>query len=242
LVVQHVAPEPAFAFEEALRAAGVDVDTRRAYAGDALPADTAGLDGLLVMGGPMSATSDAGFPSRRAELHLLSDALEAGIPTVGVCLGAQLLAVAGGGSVAPGPHGPEIGWLPVHLRASCRGDRLLTDLPDTITVLQWHGETFDPPPGSEPLVTATPYANQAFRIGDMAWGMQFHLEVTASAVDGFVTAFAADIEGTPGGADALRADTPAALKELAPVRDLVCRRFAELVAARVTSGDLVGQE
>ena len=136
LVVQHVAPEPAFAFEEALRAAGVDVDTRRAYAGDALPADTAGLDGLLVMGGPMSATSDAGFPSRRAELHLLSDALEAGIPTVGVCLGAQLLAVAGGGSVAPGPHGPEIGWLPVgqRLLKAYADSRVECDDPDVSVV------------------------------------------------------------------------------------------------------------
>jgi len=242
LVVQHVAPESAFALEEALLTAGVDVDTRRVFAGDAIPRDTAGFDGVLFMGGPMSATSDEGFPSRDTEIRLLSEALRVGVPTVGVCLGAQLLAVAGGGAVFRGTYGSEIGWSPVHLTAACRDDRLFAGLPDTLTVLQWHGETFEPPPGSHGLATGKPYANQAFRIGDMAWGVQFHLEVTAAAVDDFMTAFAADVDNVPGAAAALRANTPAAVAELAAARDLVCGRFAGLVAARVTREDLVDQE
>jgi GMP synthase-like glutamine amidotransferase len=239
LVVQHVAPEPAFAIDEALLAAGVTIDTRRVFAGDAIPVDTAGLDGVVVMGGPMSVNSTKGFPSRDAEVSLLADALRVGIPTLGVCLGAQLLAVAAGGAVARNAYGPEIGWAPIQLDAACQDDRLLVGLPPTLTVLHWHGESFEVPQGARPLVSSTAYPNQAFRIGDVAWGVQFHLEVTAEAVDGFLHAFAADTAGAPGGAEAIRAATPSALVALSPVRDLVCTRFAGLVAARVTRGDLV---
>ena len=225
-----------------LRAAGVTVDTRRIFHGDDIPPDTAGLDGVVVMGGPMSVNSNEGFPSRNAEVSLLAEALRAGIPTLGVCLGAQLLAVAGGGSVAGNAYGPEIGWAPIRLAPACQDDRLLAGLPPTLAVLLWHDESFEVPPGGQLLISSTAYPNQAFRIGDVAWGVQFHLEVTAEAVDGFLHAFAPDTASVPGGAEAVRAATPAALAALAPTRDLVCTRFAALVAARVTRGDLVDLE
>jgi GMP synthase-like glutamine amidotransferase len=236
LVVQHVAVESAFSIDVALRAAGVAVETCRVFDGDDVPLDTAGFDGVVVMGGPMSVNSTKGFPSREAEVSLLADALRTGIPTLGVCLGAQLLAVAAGGTVAPNAHGPKIGWAPIQLDPACQDDLLLTGLPPTLTVLHWHGESFEVPPGARPLISGTTYPNQAFRIGDVAWGVQFHLEVTAEAVDGFLHAFAADTVSVPGGAEAVRAATPVALNALAPARDLVCSRLAGLVAARVTSG------
>jgi GMP synthase-like glutamine amidotransferase len=242
LVVQHVAPEPAFAISQALLEAGVDLDTRRVFAGDAIPADPSGLDGLVVMGGPMSAASDDGFPTRQAELALLAAALQAGIPTLGVCLGAQLVASAAGGSVYPGASGPEIGWAPVHLAASCRDDHLFAGLGEQLTVLHWHGDTFELPVGAQLLMSNEVYANQAFRIGDVAWGVQFHLEVTETAVAGFLQAFAADAAGIPGRADGIRAATPAAVAGLSAARDLVCARFAGLVSARVTRSDLAALE
>ena len=98
------------------------------------------------------------------------------------------------------------------------------------------------PPGAQHLISSTTYPNQAFRIGDFAWGVQFHLEVTTEAVDGFLHAFAADTESVVGGAEAIRSATPAALNALAPARDLGCSRFAGLVKARVTGGDLVDLE
>jgi len=242
LVVQHVAPEPAFSLDDALLAAGVTVDTRRLFDGDDIPLDTAGFDGVVVMGGPMSVNSTEGFPSRDAEVSLLADALRVGIPTLGVCLGAQLLAVAAGGAVARNAYGPEIGWAPIRLDPACRDDGLLAGLPPTLTVLHWHGESFEVPPGAQHLISSTTYPNQAFRIGDVAWGVQFHLEVTAEAVDAFLHAFAADTADVPGGAEAIRAATPAAVKAVAAARDLVSSRFAGLVAARVTRGDLVDLE
>jgi GMP synthase-like glutamine amidotransferase len=242
LVVQHVAPESAFAIEEALHAAGVTVDTRRVFAGDDVPTDVAGVDGLVVMGGPMSATSDDGFPTRPAELALLADALRLGVPTLGVCLGAQLVAVAGGGSVHANADGPEIGWDSIELGPSCRGDRLFADLLSPLTVLHWHGESLDLPPGAELLISNVHTPHQAFRLGEAAWGVQFHLEVTAAAVEGFLTAFAADAADLPGGPEAVRAATPDALTALAPSRDLVCTRFAGLVASRLNRADLVDSE
>jgi GMP synthase-like glutamine amidotransferase len=239
LVVQHVAPESPFAIAQALTEAGVEVEVCRVFAGDRLPHGTDSLDGLVVMGGPMSAASDDGFPSRLAELDLIAKALDAGIPTLGICLGAQLLALAAQASVYPGAAGPEVGWAPVRLDASCRDDPLFAGLPDEITVLHWHADTYDLPPGSQHLISDAIYAQQAFRLADVAWGIQFHLEVDEAAVAGFVEAFGHEAATGPGGAEAILAATPAAVAELAPVRQAVCARFAELVAARVSKGALV---
>jgi GMP synthase-like glutamine amidotransferase len=240
LVVQHVAPEEAFAIEEALAAAGVAVETVQVFAGDPVPAGLSGLDGLVVMGGPMSANADDGFGSRRAELALLSQAVAAGLPTLGVCLGAQLLALATGGSVRRGEAGPEIGWSPVALTEACYADPLFAGLPSPLGVLQWHGDTFSLPEGGTLLAGNATYPSQAFRIGPVGWGLQFHVEVDAAAVAGFLEAFGADVEATSGGSEQIRAQTPAALAELAPIRAVLLDRFAQLVAADVIESDLVG--
>jgi hypothetical protein len=142
-----------------------------------------------------------------------------------------LVAVAAGATVYPNTRGPEIGWGGVRLAASCRDDRLFADLPEDLVVMHWHGETLELPSAAERLISNANSPNQAFRLGDVAWGVQFHLEVTAEAVEGFLSTFAADAAGVPGGADAIRTATPAALAALAPYRDLVCDRFAGLVAA-----------
>jgi GMP synthase-like glutamine amidotransferase len=228
LVVQHLAPESSWAIGDALASAGIVVDVRRADMGDPVPTSAADHDGVVVMGGPMSASSDDGFLTRRAELALLSDAVTSGKPTLGVCLGAQLLALAGGGRVRPDEHGPEVGWAPVELSAAAATDPLLGGLPRHVDVLHWHGDTYEPPPGSVQLASSGRYRNQAFRVGDAAWGLQFHLEVTSDAVDAFVDAFAEEAAFAPGGAAALRRATPYQLEQLRPWQRLVFDRFAAL--------------
>jgi len=241
LVVQHVEPEGPYAIGTALRVAGGTVEVCRTYDGDRLPEDTDGLDGLVVMGGPASATSDDGFPSRRGELALLADAVERGIPVLGVCLGAQLLALATGGTVRAGDAGAEIGWAPVDLAATADADPLLAGTEPRPTVLHWHGDTFDPPPGSTRLASSERYPNQAFRVGERAWGLQFHLEVDRPAVDAFLAAFGEEARAAGVDPDAIRVSTAAALGALATTRDRVAGRFAGLVVGQHHDPELVGR-
>jgi GMP synthase-like glutamine amidotransferase len=239
LVVQHMAPEGAFAVDDALVNVGVGLDLRQVFAGDPIPVDASGADALVVMGGSMSAASDAGFPTRRSELALLADALSRGIPTLGICLGAQLLAAAAGAAVYPGGSGPEVGWGPIVLSETCHEDALFAGLPTDLTVLHWHGDTFDLPKGAVHLAGNDRYANQAFRLGNAAWGLQFHLEVTQPAVEGFIDAFADEADAAAGGANSIRSAAERALAELAPTRNALCSRFAALVLNQVTDGALV---
>ena len=215
---------------DALVAAGVHLRMCRVYAGDPVPAGCEGLSGLVVMGGPMSAASDQDFPTRQAELLLLQRALGIGLPVLGICLGAQLLALAAGGRVFPGARGPEIGWGDVDLTPAAADDALLSDLPGRMRVLHWHGDTFDLPPGAQHLASSAVYPQQAFRMGACAWGLQFHLEVDSPTVEGFVRAF--EDEASDAGVDVsdIVRSNGSALSALAPERDRVLRRYADAVS------------
>lgn len=212
LVVQHLDVEEPYEIGAALARRGVRTDV-------GLPDSLDGYDALVVMGGPMAAYADDGFPTRARELGLLRQALDRELPVLGVCLGAQLLAVAAGGGALEGGAGPEIGWGRVRVVGD---DGLFAGLPSELTVLHWHGDTVELPPGATLLASSDRYPNQAFRLGPVAWGLQFHVEVDEVAVDRFVTRF----HGDP----AIRAEATARLAELAPVRDVVLDRFAAVVA------------
>lgn len=217
---------------DALLDAGVDIDRRRVYEGQALPEDLSGLDGLVVMGGDMSVTSDEGFPSRRTELALLQEALARRVPVLAVCLGAQLLAAAGGGIALRGSSGLELGWIPVTVTAAAAKDPLFADLPPQLEVLSWHEDTFDLPPGATLLATGEQYGNQAFRLGASAWGLQFHIEVDVEAVDAWLDALEDEASDIPGGGASLRKATAISAPRLRPHRDCLLERFAALVAGR----------
>jgi methionyl aminopeptidase len=236
LVIQHVEPEGPSVLGDVLVSTGLRLQMCRVFAGDAVPADCDGLAGLVVMGGPMSATSDRGFPTRQAELRLLEQALEIELPVLGICLGAQLLALAAGGRVFEGTQGPEIGWGDVELTPDAVDDALLADLPERLRVLHWHGDTFELPPGAQRLAGSALYPEQAFRVGTCAWGLQFHLEVDAATVEGFAGAFKAEAEAGAAAVDvaAIVRDAGSALAALSPARNLVLRRFADLVSMTTT--------
>jgi GMP synthase-like glutamine amidotransferase len=228
-VIQHVEPEGPSVLGDVLVAAGVRLRMCRVYAGDTVPTDCSGLAGLVVMGGPMSAASDEGFPTRQAELGLLKQAVESELPILGICLGAQLLALAAGGGVFKGDAGPEIGWGDVELAPKATYDELLAGLPSRLRVLHWHGDTFEPPADAHRLAGSAAYPQQAFRIGPCAWGLQFHLEVDVAAVDGFAGAFEAEASDAGIDVGEIVRDAGSALAALSPARGLVLQRFADLV-------------
>jgi GMP synthase-like glutamine amidotransferase len=228
LVVEHVPHEGPYAIGAALEAAGLPVRVCRTWAGEPVPDTLAGVVALVVMGGPMAAYED--FTGRAAELALLRAALAAEVPALGVCLGAQLLAVAAGGGARPGEAGAQIGWGEVRTGRDARTDPLFADVPERLRVLHWHGDTVDLPAGATPLASCDRCRVQAFRIGGAAWGLQFHLEVDKAAVDAFAAACPEEAATAP----RLRESAAAELTGLAPHRDRVFDRFAALVAARAT--------
>jgi GMP synthase-like glutamine amidotransferase len=227
LVVQHADLEGPAALRDGLERAQCAVAVIRTDLGQPIPADLADYAALVVMGGPMSAASDDGFPSRRAELALLRHALDASIPTLGLCLGAQLLAVAAGAKVYAGPE-PEIGWGEVTFTAQAATDPLLSGAKSPLTVLHWHGETFDLPHDAVHLAQSSRYANQAFRLGSAAWGLQFHIEVDEAAVERFLTAFPDDATSAPGGAAGIRSNARAAISQLRGLQENVADGLAKL--------------
>jgi GMP synthase (glutamine-hydrolysing) len=149
------------------------------YLPDAPTPDWAKYDGLIFLGGSMSVNDDLAWLG--VELDAIGRAVKAGQPVLGICLGAQLIAKALGAEVRRNPES-EIGWYPISCTASAETDRLFTGL-GTEYVFHWHGETFDLPPGGELLATSERCRNQAFRVGERQYGIQFHLEVTPEMIE-----------------------------------------------------------
>jgi GMP synthase (glutamine-hydrolysing) len=183
-VVQHEDGCPLGLFDAWLRAAGARVTVSRPYAGEGLP-DVRSADGLIVLGGSMSATDDARAPWLAPVRGLLGAAVDAGRPTLGICLGHQLLAVACGGEVARNPAGKQTGVLPVGLGPAAATDHLFGsfDTGSPPESVQWNDDIVVRLPPDATLLAATPEGvPQAMRVGDAAWGVQFHPEVDAAIV------------------------------------------------------------
>lgn len=177
LVVRHVAWEGPHRILDAF--AGVPIVTVDALAGDApLPAPE-DVRGAVFMGGPMSVNDVDRHPRLAEEVAWLAAAVARDVPVLGVCLGAQLLACALGATVAPG-RAPEIGFAAIEVLDG--EDPLLAPLAPRASVLHWHGEVFDLPPGARALARSALTAVQAFR-ARRAWGLLFHAEADAELVE-----------------------------------------------------------
>jgi GMP synthase (glutamine-hydrolysing) len=178
LVLQHIACEPPGVFEDVLRESGAELLRVELDEGDQLP-EPGSFDALIAMGGPMGAGDDAELPWLGEEKRLVAESVRAGVPVWGVCLGAQLLAASLGARVYRGPS-PEVGLLPVTLTEAALADPVFAGAPRELVTLQWHQDTFELPEGAVALAKSPAYANQAFRVGDSAYGVQFHLEVSTA--------------------------------------------------------------
>jgi GMP synthase-like glutamine amidotransferase len=178
LIFRHVPFEGAGYLETALRDRGIPFDYADLYNSAAPTREPGGDQALVFLGGPMSVNDS--LPYLRREEQYIRDAISRGVPVLGVCLGAQLIAKALGAKVQPN-RASEIGWFELQFTAAASGDPLFDGL-HAAKVFHWHSETFDLPPGAELLASSELCTNQAFRIGDRVYGMQFHLEVTPAMI------------------------------------------------------------
>ena len=172
--LQHVPFEGLGSMAAWLETADYAITGTRLFEGDVLP-DARDLDLLIVMGGPMSVKDEAEHSWLVAEKRFVRQTIESGVPVLGVCLGAQLIANAMGAPVYA-HTAKEIGWFPV--RACATGASMGFEFPLETTVFHWHGETFDLPTGARLLASSEACRNQAFQLGDHVIGLQFHLETT----------------------------------------------------------------
>ncbi len=151
------------------------------WRGDRLPPDLDSAAGVVMLGGPMNVYQEKDYPFLKEEDLFIRQMLREEVPFLGICLGSQLLAKAAGAAVTQSPE-KERGWYEVQLTREGQQDDLFRGLGPTLSVFQWHDDTFAIPDGGILLATGRPCRNQAFRMGVCAYGLQFHIEVTADMV------------------------------------------------------------
>jgi GMP synthase (glutamine-hydrolysing) len=188
LVVEHERDAGPEMFGRWLTQAGVEVDICRPYAGDKLPG---GADhrALMVLGGSMGACDDREVPWLAQVRTMLAQATSSGRAVLGICLGAQMLAAACGGKVARSPSGGELGLCRIDLNEESRHDRLFAAMTSPVEAAQWHDDEITELPEDAVLLGSSPTcAVQAFRLGDRAWGVQFHPEASGAVMQAWADA------------------------------------------------------
>ena len=166
-----------------LKAKGYRLEMRCPALGDSLPQNLENYAAVIVFGGPMSANDDQTLPFIRQELNWIAQVLAAQTPFLGICLGAQLLTRVLGGQVRPHPQGiREIGYYPIVPAATGQ-----PYFQQPMHVYHWHQEGFDLPSGTTLLAQGQTFANQAFRYGQTAFGLQFHPEITADLIEAWTS-------------------------------------------------------
>jgi GMP synthase (glutamine-hydrolysing) len=176
IVLMHIASEGPGTIGTFLEARGAEIEFARLYDGYRLPEDPAAFDAVVSMGGPMNVYEEEEFPFLREETQFLRRAIDRGLPVLGVCLGAQMIAKASGAVVGKSPKG-EIGWSQVTLTQEGKTDPAFAGLSETFEVLQWHNDMFHIPERGSLLASSADCPHQALRYRN-AIGLQFHVEVT----------------------------------------------------------------
>jgi GMP synthase (glutamine-hydrolysing) len=168
-----------------VRARGLPIVSAHAWEGDLDELRPGDFAGIVPLGGSMQSWDEHALPFLGRQRAFLREAVEEGVPVLGICLGGQLLARALGAEVRPAER-LEAGWLAIDPTPEAAGDELLRHLQGPIGVYQWHTDVFDLPHGSVRLARSDHSENQAFRYGDRFWGLQFHPEVDAPLFAGWM--------------------------------------------------------
>ena len=243
LVIENDPTDPLGRLAEWFAEAELPLTVLRPHAGDALPEDLEGYRALIVLGGDQTAYAGAGgepgapwFPALEG---LLRKAVRNRVPTLGVCLGGQLLASAHGGLVERSTSGPEIGPALVARRDASDTDPLFKFVPLIPDVVQWHSDEITELPLNATLLAAsTRYPHQAFRIGDRAWGLQFHIECDVEMITGWARSDAATLDALGYDPEAVVLAIAEVLPDVEEVWQPFAARFASLALGTLPNADI----
>ncbi|WP_400766649.1 glutamine amidotransferase [Methylosinus sporium] len=230
LVIRHLAFEDLGSFAEPIAAAGYSI--RYVEAGmQLIPAEAADADLLIVLGGPIGVYQTEDYPFLTDEAALLRGRLGRDAPTLGVCLGGQLMAAALGARVYPGGAGKEIGFAPISLTQAGRQSALAALVEPEAEVLHWHGDTFDLPDGAALLASSALYPHQAFAVGRRGLALQFHPEAEKDGLERWLIGHTAELSAAGVSIAGLRAAAAAKAPGLAErSRRFIARWLADIDA------------
>ena len=208
---------------------GVELLNIHAYRGDAVPDEvTPVADGLLVLGGSMNCQADDQAPWLPAVRALMKRSYEQGVPTLGICLGGQLLSVALGGEVKPSDHGVQVGTYELAPVVDLKDDLIFNSITGAVQAAQWHvDEIVRLPAGAVHLMGDAEFPHQAFRLGQTCWGVQFHPEIDDELMAQWSTP--SSMAGMPKTPEQAISQTAAARAELHRTWEPVARAFARLL-------------
>jgi GMP synthase (glutamine-hydrolysing) len=231
LAIVHQTDAGAGVFAEEIRERGVELDewllTER---GTAPSREIADYDAVLTFGGAMHADQEDRHPWLRFEKDFLAAMLDDGMPLLAVCLGSQLLAEAAGGTARQASE-PEIGWHEVEITEEGAADPVIGALAPSFVGFQWHSYEAVPPDGAS-ILARSPVCSQAYRVGESAWAIQFHAEVTLADVEKWIDDYRSDddavrIDVDP---DALREETRWKMADWNRIGRELCGRFLDAIA------------
>lgn len=218
VVIQNEKGEGLELLESSFKAAGFEIVHRFRQVN---PED-ADAPAVVVLGGPMGVYEQDGHPYLSAELRLLEERLSRRRPSIGICLGAQLLASAAGARVYPGSAGFELGAMPIQLTREGQVHPLFEGLPASLVAAHWHGDTFDAPKGSTHLARSAKYEQQAFQL-ENSYGFQFHMELSARTLGDWISRSPQDVRRSNKSAEELSAEVNAFRQEEASWKEVMGR-------------------
>jgi GMP synthase (glutamine-hydrolysing) len=206
-VIRHLAFEDMGSFTAVLQAHEVKIKYYEAGIDDLSQLDVLSDSLLVILGGPISVNDADMFPFINTEIDLLRQRIAADKPTLGICLGAQLIASAMGAKIYPGEE-KEIGWNGLQLTAEGEQGALRYLGAEHCSMLHWHSETFDLPDAAVLLASSSKYENQAFSVGENILALQFHPEITTRGMEKWFIGHIGEIMQTPEiSVEQLRRDT-----------------------------------
>ncbi len=232
LVLQHIAPETPGLVARALELSRLAVRLVRPFEAEQVPRELGDAAALVIMGGPMGVHDVDRHPHLADEMRLIEQALAAGLPILGICLGSQLLASVLGAPVVKAKR-KEIGWHRVTLTADAFVDPLFKGLESSFIALHWHGDIFDLPSSAVSLASSDLTRHQAFRHGASAYGLLCHMEATRDIVEGMVRSFPEELAEVNLTAEAVLEGADQHLAALSDRGSRVFDAFGDLVEAGI---------